>query len=33
VVNHGFETDKRKLMSALNGMDALVLAPAWITTR
>ena len=24
VVNHGFETDKRKLMSALNGMDALV---------
>ncbi len=24
VVNHGFETDKRKLMSALNQMDALV---------
>ena len=24
VVNHGFETDKRKLMSALNEMDALV---------
>ena len=24
MVNHGFETDKRKLMSALNGMDALV---------
>ncbi len=24
VINHGFETDKRKLMSALNGMDALV---------
>ncbi|POT59607.1 colanic acid biosynthesis glycosyltransferase WcaC [Citrobacter amalonaticus] len=24
VINHGFETDKRKLMSALNQMDALV---------
>ncbi len=24
MVNHGFETDKRKLMSALNQMDALV---------
>ncbi|WP_318392041.1 colanic acid biosynthesis glycosyltransferase WcaC [Enterobacter sp.] len=24
VINHGFETDKRKLMSALNEMDALV---------
>lgn len=24
VVNHGFETDKRKLMSVLNQMDALV---------
>ncbi|MBY6249436.1 glycosyltransferase, partial [Citrobacter werkmanii] len=24
VVNHGFETDKRKLMSELNQMDALV---------
>ena len=24
VITHGFETDKRKLMSALNGMDALV---------
>lgn len=24
VINHGFETDKRKLMSALNGMDALL---------
>ena len=28
VVNHGFETDKRKLMSALNQMDALILCEA-----